>query len=114
MPPIPPDVTPLARRLILAVVGTLLVALIVLAASLSLGPRAQAGLVLFGAGLVVLGAMVALLVRWFRSELAGTNATSAVEVAAAARGDPDAGGRDGGERDESGEGSERSSPPDRR
>lgn len=97
--------TPLARRLILAVVGTLLVALVVLAASLSLGPTAQAGLVLLGAGLVVLGAITALLVRWFRAELAGTNTTSAIEVAAAA-GEADADEVDGVDRAESGERSE--------
>jgi hypothetical protein len=101
--------TPLARRLILAVVGTLLVALVVLVASLSLGPTARAGLVLLGTGLVVLGAIAALLVRWFRAELAGTNTTSAIEVAAEAGMDADAVGRDG-ESEESADAPER---PDR-
>lgn len=102
--------TPLARRLILAVVGTLLVALVVLVASLSLGPTARAGLVLLGAGLVVVGAMAALLVRWFRTELAGTNSTSAIEVAAEAGVDADALGSADDEREETAEPPER---PDR-
>jgi hypothetical protein len=66
-------VTPLARRLLVFVGGTLLLAVVVLAASLTLGPAARAGLILLAVGLVIVGAISAVLLRWFRKELAGTN-----------------------------------------
>lgn len=65
--------TPLARRLLVFVGGTLLLAVVVLAASLTLGPAARAGLILLAVGLVIVGAISAVLLRWFRKELAGTN-----------------------------------------
>jgi len=81
--------TPLARRIVGAVVAILTLALVVLASSLSLGPQARGGLVVLGAGLVVVGVIVAMLLRWFRKELADTNRTSAVEIAAEAGVDAD-------------------------
>lgn len=65
--------TPLARRLIALVGGILLLAVVVLAASLSLGPAARAGLILLAVGLLIVGAISAVLLRWFRKELSGTN-----------------------------------------
>lgn len=65
--------TPLARRLVASVGGILLLAVVVLAASLSLGPAARAGLILLAVGLLIVGAISAVLLRWFRKELAGTN-----------------------------------------
>lgn len=65
--------TPLARRLVALVGGILLLAVVVLAASLSFGPAARAGLILLAVGLLIVGAISAVLLRWFRKELAGTN-----------------------------------------
>lgn len=90
--------TPLARRILVVVVGTLVLAVVVLAASLSPGPTAQAGLLLLGAGLVVVGVITAVMLGWFRKEVAATNRSSAVEIDADADVDPetlDAGRRSG-------------------
>jgi hypothetical protein len=65
--------TPLARRLVVLVVAILGLAVAVLAASLSLGPAARAGLILLAVGVLIVGAISAVLLRWFRKELAGTN-----------------------------------------
>lgn len=81
--------TPLARRIVAVVVGTMLLAVVVLVLSVSPGPTARAGLIVLGAGLVVLGVITGVMLRWFRRELAATNRSSAVEVMSDAGVDPD-------------------------
>lgn len=81
--------TPLARRIVAVVVGTMLLAVVVLVLSVSPGPTARAGLIVLGAGLVVLGVITGVMLRWFRRELAATNRSSAVEIMSDAGVDPD-------------------------
>ncbi len=81
--------TPLARRIVAVVVGTLLLAVVVLVLSVSPGPTARAGLIVLGAGLVVVGVITGVMLRWFRKELQETNRTSAVEVMSDAGVDPE-------------------------
>lgn len=81
--------TPLARRIVAVVAGVLVLAVVVLVLSVSPGPTARAGLIVLGAGLVVIGVITAVMVRWFRRELAETNRSTAVEVMSEAGVDPE-------------------------
>jgi len=112
--------TPLARRIVAVVVGVLVLAVVVLVLSVSPGPTARAGLIVLGAGLVVVGVITGVMLRWFRKELQETNRASAVEVMSEAGVDPEdlaEGGSpedDGSSRSEAAleeRGSERTEPP---